>query len=375
MAARSPFGRTEEVEENAEHETSDSRDEGYRDGPPHADKDFKPVHLKGLFSVSTTSTKPPSVLKADIKKVLDRMQVQYRETKGGFECIHIPSIDISSVPESQSRHSHGNNHRRRGSSGSNETGKTGNISISMSMNMNTPRSLVKKASKMSFGMGKSRDRESIKEKEKEAELGMNANATTPDKELPHRPSVGTALSATPSGSSSFFNVSSTATTTATGHTAHTAVAEGSRQGEVNGTTTTVASPVDDAYGFPQQTARSQSPTKGKMLPPIPRDFSATTPVPPLLAQPQAIQPPVTPATPSTLHAPQTPRPTLTPFPTGEVDREVFEMIGANSMSVRFEINIIKVPWLPLHGIQFRRAGGDGWQYQMLARRVLTELKL
>ena len=35
----------------------------------------------------------------------------------------------------------------------------------------------------------------------------------------------------------------------------------------------------------------------------------------------------------------------------------------------------KVPWLPLHGIQFRRAGGDGWQYQMLARRVLTELKL
>jgi hypothetical protein len=49
MAARSPFGRTEEVEENAEHETSDSRDEGYRGGPPHGDKDFKPVHLKGLF--------------------------------------------------------------------------------------------------------------------------------------------------------------------------------------------------------------------------------------------------------------------------------------------------------------------------------------
>jgi hypothetical protein len=34
-----------------------------------------------------------------------------------------------------------------------------------------------------------------------------------------------------------------------------------------------------------------------------------------------------------------------------------------------------VPVLPLHGIQFRRAGGDGWQYHMLARRVLTELKL
>ncbi|KAF8129971.1 hypothetical protein EV363DRAFT_1168110 [Boletus edulis] len=315
----SRFGRTEEVEENAEHETSDSRDESFRDAS-HMDKDFKPVHLKGLFSVSTTSTKPPSALKADLRKVLDRMQVQYREIKSGFECIHIPSIDISSVPESaQPRAS---NHRRRGSSGSNETGKT-------------PRSLVKKASKLSFGV-KSRDRESIKEKEPEL--------TTPEKDLPNRPSVGTALSATPSsGSSSFFNVSSTA---------HTVLAEGSRHTELNGTMTMVASPMDDPH-----TIRPHSPTKSKVLPPIPRDFGATI-------QMQAPLPP-----------PQTPRPMLTPFPTGEVDREIFEMMGANSLSVRFEINIIKVPWLPLHGIQFRRAGGDGWQYQMLARRVLTELKL
>ncbi|KAF8422338.1 hypothetical protein L210DRAFT_2168733 [Boletus edulis BED1] len=62
----SQFGRTEEVEENAEHETSDSRDESFRD-TCHMDKDFKPIHLKGLFSVSTAS-----------RKVLDRMQVQYR---------------------------------------------------------------------------------------------------------------------------------------------------------------------------------------------------------------------------------------------------------------------------------------------------------
>lgn len=214
------------------------------------------------------------------------MQVQYRETKSGFECIHIPSIDISSVPESvQSRPS---NHRRRGSSGSNETGKT-------------PRSLVKKASKLSFGV-KSRDRESIKEKEPEL--------TTPEKDLPNRPSVGTVLSATPSsGSSSFFNVSSTA---------HTVLADGSRHQEMNGTTTTVGSPLDEP-----QTLRSHSPTKSKILPPIPRDFGTT---------PQMQVPP----------PPQTPRPTLAPFPTGEVDREVFEMIGANQMSVRFEINIIKV---------------------------------
>lgn len=225
------------------------------------------------------------------------MQVQYRETKSGFECIHIPSIDISSVPESAQART--NNHRRRGSSGSNETGKT-------------PRSLVKKASKLSFGV-KSRDRESIKEKEKEVEP---ITAITPEKELPNRPSVGTALSATPSsGSSSFFNVSSTA---------HTVLAnDGSRHpvhAEMNGTTTTVAGPVDESY-----TVRSHSPTKPKVLPPIPRDFGG--------AQMQVQTPPP---------PPQTPRPMLTPFPTGEVEREVFEMMGANSLSVRFEINIVKV---------------------------------
>ncbi|KAI6021046.1 hypothetical protein EDC04DRAFT_2869899 [Pisolithus marmoratus] len=226
------FGRTEEVPENLEQEAADGQTESDRE--QNAEKDFKPVHLKGLFSVSTTTTKSP--------KVLDRMQVQYRETKVGFECIHIPSIAISSLPESSTQ----------------------------------PRAI--------------------------------------EKELPHRPSVGTVLSVTPSsGSSSFFNVSSNA---------HTAV------------------------------FRPHSPAKSKVLPPIPRDFAATP-------QPQ----------------PSTPAPKLTPFPTGEVDHEVFEMMGANSLSVRFEINIVKVPWLPLHGIQFRRVGGDGWQYQMLARRVLTELKL
>lgn len=43
--------------------------------------------------------------------------------------------------------------------------------------------------------------------------------------------------------------------------------------------------------------------------------------------------------------------------------------------INTDLSHTQVPWLPLHGIQFRRAGGDGWQYGMLARRVLTELKL
>jgi len=57
----------------------------------------KPVYLKGLFSVATTSTKPPLAIRADIIRVLDQLGVSYKEIKGGFTCIHRPSIDLKSV--------------------------------------------------------------------------------------------------------------------------------------------------------------------------------------------------------------------------------------------------------------------------------------
>jgi len=258
------------------------------------------------------------------------MQVQYRETKSGFECIHLPSIDVSSVDSPTSPNQY-RNQQSPGEPPLTPTHRTG-----------TRPKVTKKVSKLSFGFhrekGKDRDREPSIE---------SGTGTIKEKELPGRPSGTTTLTATPSsGSSSFFNVSSQ----------HTAVPEVTLNG------TTPSSPVT-ASGNPDATtsveidvtppSRSQSPSsvKGKMLPPIPRDFAmmprATSPGP------------------------------LSPVPlTGEVvNREMFETMGRNTLSVRFEINIVKVPWLPFHGIQFRRAGGDGWQYQMLARRVLTELKL
>ncbi|KAL6303634.1 Pkinase-domain-containing protein [Sparassis latifolia] len=299
------FGRTDEEDEMAEQEQSEVASPGangvetmIKEDDDHGgeEKDFKPVYLKGLFSVATTSTKPPSAIKADIKRVLDRMQVQYRETKTGFECIHMPSIDLSSI---QSPRPFERQHRKRVSIGSHETDTT-------------RKSIVKRPSKISFGTKAS------KEKDREAK----------DKELPSRPSGGTILSATASSaSSSFFHVSSSA---------HSATVEAAR----SDTLEAISGPPDESP------SRSQSPAKGKILPPLPRDFAAS------------------------------PQPTtMTPIPTGEVGQDIFESIGSSSLAVRFEINIVKVPWLPLHGIQFRRAGGDGWQYHMLARRVLTELKL
>ncbi|KAL4263361.1 non-specific serine/threonine protein kinase [Pleurotus pulmonarius] len=284
------------------------------DDPSAHEKDFKPVFLKGLFSVATTTTKPPQLIKEDLRRVLDRMQVQYRENKTGFECIHLPSIDISSVIESP-RPSH---HHHHPSTGSGDTGRT-------TPTMSRP-SMTRKSSKLSFGLrrDKAKDREQ--------------NESEKDKDLPGRPSGATALSATASsGSSSFFNVSSAQPVAAPDINVNGVTVGGDDQSN------RAASPV--LSSSPSGTASS---IKGKVLPPIPRDFAGTPTIPP--------------RSPS-------------PMPTGEVDRDVFDSMGNNSLSVRFDITIVKVPFLPLHGIQFRRAGGDGWQYQMLARRVLTELKL
>ena len=54
--------------------------------------DSKPVFLKGLFSVQTTSTRPRTVIRADLVRVLNQMGVQHREIKGGFECTYKPSV-------------------------------------------------------------------------------------------------------------------------------------------------------------------------------------------------------------------------------------------------------------------------------------------
>ena len=44
-----------------------------------------------------------------------------------------------------------------------------------------------------------------------------------------------------------------------------------------------------------------------------------------------------------------------------------------SMVVQFEVYIVKFPWLSFHGIQFKRVGGDVWQYKNACVKILAEL--
>ncbi|KIL93377.1 camk camkl kin1 protein kinase [Fusarium avenaceum] len=77
----------------------------------------KPVFLKGLFSVSTTSGKSVPAIRTDIKRVLRQLNVDYTEIKGGFVCRHSPSIDLNKVQDPPMSPGNTPGHRRRFSFG------------------------------------------------------------------------------------------------------------------------------------------------------------------------------------------------------------------------------------------------------------------
>jgi len=66
------------------------------------DEFTRPVHLKGLFSVATTSTKSVAKMRTDLTRVLDQFGITHEEIKGGFFCVHRPSIAFDSIQETPS---------------------------------------------------------------------------------------------------------------------------------------------------------------------------------------------------------------------------------------------------------------------------------
>jgi len=59
--------------------------------------------------------------------------------------------------------------------------------------------------------------------------------------------------------------------------------------------------------------------------------------------------------------------------TGVGGREDLSSPGG-ALVVQFDIYIVKFPLLSLHGIQFKRVGGDVWQYKNACVKILAELK-
>ena len=99
--------RRSQAEETREENVPEETDQQVASGnqqPNKADslEHMKPVYLKGLFSVSTTSNKPLPFIRADIDRVLKQLGVEYVEIKGGFGCKHAPSINLNRVVDTTS---------------------------------------------------------------------------------------------------------------------------------------------------------------------------------------------------------------------------------------------------------------------------------
>lgn len=199
---------------------------------------LKPVFLKGLFSVSTTSTKPVPAIRADIIRVLRQLGVEYTEIRGGFSCRHTPSIDLKKIidlpPSSHGDRTPG--HRRRISFGG------------------------------FMGGNGDRDREDFREAERSPQT-------------PRTPA---------------------------------------RRGD---------------QSYTNSDASDES---------VPRDHHRRTG-----SSARAV---------------------------GETSTHVQSELGG-SMILEFEIFIVKVPLLSLHGIQFKRLAGGTWQYKNMADQILRELRL
>lgn len=107
--------RRQELIDKREANVPEETDQEVMPSPENPNKsveNMKPVYLKGLFSVSTTSNKPLSVIRMDIVRVLRQLGVEYTEIKGGFSCRHTPSIDLHAGQNPQSPEMQPN-HRRR----------------------------------------------------------------------------------------------------------------------------------------------------------------------------------------------------------------------------------------------------------------------
>ncbi|KAF2866835.1 serine/threonine protein kinase-like protein Kin1 [Massariosphaeria phaeospora] len=232
--ARREQARQSNVPEETDAELAETRVAASRS--PDA---VKPVFLKGLFSVSTTSNKPLTYIQADLIRVLDQLGVTYHEIRGGFKCRHAPSIDLATVVDSPTAANTPNqgSHRR----------------------------------KISFGGFKSgdRDRDEFREQQRPPQTPKSGR---------NRPSAG----------------------------------------DRSYTNTDESDESEEREETPQRTGRA--------------------------------------------------------IPAGETTTHVQSDLGT-SMVIVFEILIVKVPLLQLHGIQFKKVDGGTWQYKTMAQTILSELRL
>ncbi|TKY87650.1 hypothetical protein EX895_003231 [Sporisorium graminicola] len=299
----------------------------------------KPIFLKGLFSVQTTSTKPRTVIHASLVKVLDRIGIQYREIRGGYECVHLPSLDFSGT-DSLGR---GNARIPLEIMAAAAAADAEAVAERSPVSEEGNRQPKRKPSRLSFVSGKSKDKERANRREGSVADSVGASAVA----------SGTVRSRTPSltSSAAFTNAESAA---AKGAEATSSPTLPPKTPSKRSLLTMSPRQRTDSMGAGSMLGHSGSRDSNLMLDTAAGGTAGGTtggdafPMSPVMGA--AV--------------------------TSTVTAKTMNAAQATELAVRFEIFVVKVPLLlGVNGLQFRRVGGNPWQYQMLAKRILQELKL
>jgi hypothetical protein len=259
---------------------------------------IKPVYLKGLFSSSTTTSRPLAVIRGDIIRVLRELDVEFREIRGGFSCRHWPSIVV------------GNN-----TTNNNEKSSPGEDGVTP---RSPPQSPPNQAGSIdsSTGGGPGHRR-------KISFAGFRAstsnNADRPPQQNPNDDNIYSGPS-------------------------DVDYSDDDRQPHRNSS----QPPPRSSTKRYSRIIGSSSANKDAALPPSSSAGTSST----------------TTATPAS-H----------PAAVGETSTHVHSDLGAAMTALRFEIILVKVPLLQLHGIQFKKVDGGTWQYKAMAQRILGGLRL
>jgi len=285
LAARAVGVRTSDVPEETGTEEEEEGGMVGRGGEEDDGEDvaagagFKPVYLKGVFSVSTTSSKPVSFIRADLIRVLRQLGVEFAEIKGGFRCRHSPSIvgsgGMGGDEAGQQQHSQ---HRRKISLGG--LGGGGGVS--------------KLQGERETFRGNTQQHQPSTPRWREGQQQASLSSS-------YRPS-GAAAAAD-----------------ATDDDDDDALSD------------------EDPIAAGAVGNRAQAPS------------SMAGPPPPQQQQ-RALR------------------------PAGETTTHVQSDLGAQ-LALKFEIFVVKVPLIGLHGIQFKKIDGGTWQYKNMAQTILDELRL
>lgn len=321
-------GIDSEVPEETDAELAEAGDDGSQPftRPNPSQETMKPVYLKGLFSVSTTSNRPLTYIRTDIIRVLTQLGVEYREIKGGFSCRHMPSINLDEVvdnPEDRER----DRERSR-----------------------TLRQSFQHRRKISFA--------GIREKSEKDEAASGTDS--PSK--PSRPPV------TPRTPSRRFRVPDASNYT----TDEEAASDSDRDRTLSTFNSRRRSSQMPRPSHSNSNPNSHSNADPTPLSPRPTEkddpYQSPNPRSAELARPSERAEPPKPT--------EGPSFSTTPSgrPAGETTTHVQSDLG-NSMILRFEILVVKVPFLSLHGLQFKKVDGGTWQYKKMAEEILGGLKL